>query len=414
MKKLIAPALAAVLFLLSSCAKAPVEPVTLVPETDAVETQETTAAEGESQTSAEETTAEETTAETMTEAPAEESVTVPAPKGIGDLTLEEKVAQLFIIAPEQLDEESVTTLTAAAKEKLAALSPGGFIFFYKNLSTPSALRSFTADLNAACAIPPILSIDEEGGSVARIGNADFGVKTYRSMGAVGDTGDPDKAYEAGATIGAYLRDFGFTLDFAPVADVNSNPDNPVIGRRAFSSDPDVVAEMDNAFISGLHSQGVLACIKHFPGHGDTAGDTHEGFVSLDKSLEELYEVELVPFIANLHNTDMVMVAHVSVEKITGSTRPASLSYEMVTGLLRERLGYRGLIITDSLQMGAVVNTYGAAEAAVLAFEAGNDLLLLPEDYAAAYDAVLAAVKSGRISQARLDESVARILRSKEK
>ena len=413
--KLLCALACALVLCLSSCVGANVDEITLSPAETASQTPTGEPSPGEPTSEA----PTSTPSDGETDAPTEETTAAapeettkgetPAP---GALTLEQKVAQLFIIAPEQLDPACVTSLTDAAREKLLARCPGGLILFYRNLSTPDALRTFTKALKEASPIAPILSVDEEGGTVARIANADFGVKKYASMGAVGDTGDPENAREAGVTIGAYLRDFGFDLDFAPVADVNSNPYNPVIGRRAFSSDPDLVAKMDRAFIEGMHAAGVKTCLKHFPGHGDTAGDTHEGFVLLDKTLSELYEVELIPFMENLHRTDAVMVAHVNVPSVSGDERPATLSREVVTGLLREKLGFSGLVITDSLQMGAIVNTYGAAEAALLAFEAGCDLLLLPEDYDAAFDAILSAVKSGRVSMAWLDASVDRILRAK--
>lgn len=336
----------------------------------------------------------------------------PTDAFIKTMTLEEKVGQLFFISPENLPGGGLTSLNDAAREAIDTYHPGGFVLFGVNITDPEQLKAFTADLRASMVPAPVLAVDEEGGNVARIANAGFDVPKYASMGAVGDMGDPDEAWKAGKNIGSYLREYGFTLDLAPVADVNSNPYNPVIGRRAFSSDPYEASVMVEMFIDGLHENGVLSCIKHFPGHGDTYGDTHEGFVLLDKSREELDACELIPFKENLAHTDAVMVAHVSLPQLTGDNTPASLSKAIVTGLLRDELGFDGLVMTDSLEMSAITDTYGAGEAAVLAIEAGNDVLLGPADYVVAYNAVLEAVKSGRISETRLDESVRRILIAK--
>lgn len=365
------------------------------------------------QESAMQTTSEETTEETTAEAI---PVFVPEEKGaqtrLANMTPREKVGQLFIVTPEALSADGVTSVSPALQSAIDEYRPGGFIFFSKNIISPTQLKAFTSDLKNAMKIKPFLSVDEEGGSVARIGNAGFGVKRYASMASVGETGKTLAAFSAGQTIGAYLLDYGFDLDYAPVADVNSNPNNPVIGRRAFGKDPYLVADMAGAFIDGLHSVGVMSSLKHFPGHGDTVGDTHEGFVSLDKDWEELKKTELIPFIQNLEKTDTVMIAHVALKKVTGSDIPASLSYEIVTEKLRNELGFEGLILTDSLQMGAITKSYSSAEAAVLALEAGVDLLLMPENFPAAFEAVLDAVEEGRLSQERINESVLRILEAK--
>ena len=172
--------------------------------------------------------------------------------------------------------------------------------------------------------------------------------------------------------------------------------------------------MDAAVLEGLHSEGVLGCLKHFPGHGDTVGDTHDGAVSITKTWDELLGCELIPFVENFENTDLVMAAHISLPNVTQDGLPASLSHEIITGRLRGELGYDGLVVTDSLAMGAIANEYTSAESAVLAVQAGADLLLMPRDYAAAFEGVLEAVESGKISEARLDESVLRILQAKER
>ncbi len=334
------------------------------------------------------------------------------------MTLEEKVGQIFIICTEQLDTAPAVDgvksedkkLTAAMIETLKKYPAGGFIIMRNNIENPEQLKKLTADLKASCRIAPIIAVDEEGGRVARIANhGSFDVPKYESMEAIGDTGDPENAYEAASTIGGYIKEYGFTMDFAPVADINTNPENIVIGNRAFGSEPELVSRMVSAYLDGLHSQGIAGSMKHFPGHGDTQADTHSGYVAVYKTWDELMSAELIPFIDNFGFADSVMVAHITLKNITVDNLPATLSKELITGRLRGELGYNGAVITDALNMGAIHENYSSAESAVLAFEAGNDILLIPYDYREAFDAVLEAVRSGRISEERLNDSVRRIL-----
>ena len=232
------------------------------------------------------------------------------------------------------------------------------------------------------------------------------------MESLAASGDPQLVRAAAAQIGAYLAEYGFTMDLAPVADMNTNPQNVVIGDRAFGSDPDAVAPMVEAYLQGLHSRGVRGVLKHFPGHGDTEADSHYGTVTVQKTWEELRGAELIPFIRNLDASDAVMVAHINLPNVTDDGLPASLSRELIHDKLRRELGYEGLILTDSLSMGAVAKRYTAGQAAVLAFEAGNDVVLMPGNYVEAFESLLSAVESGQIPEERLDESVLRILRMK--
>ena len=274
------------------------------------------------------------------------------------------------------------------------------------MDDPSDYLHKTVDVQVA-------DVDEEGGRVARIArNPAFGVSNVGSMESLAASGDPGRVRDAAAKIGAYLADYGFTMDLAPVADMNTNPRNVVIGDRSFGSDPDTVTDMVAAYVEGLHSKGVSSVLKHFPGHGDTEDDSHWGTVTVKKTWQELLSAELIPFMRNLDKTDAVMVAHITLPNITGDGLPATLSKELIHGRLRQELGYDGLVITDSLSMGAITDHYGAAQAAVLAFEAGNDVLLLPENYVEAFNGLLSAVENGEISEERLDESVLRILRLK--
>ena len=331
---------------------------------------------------------------------------------LSSMSTEQKVAQLFIITPEQLTKSCVKSVPRRYYKDFEKCPVGGFILFYKNIKNPKQLKKFTSRLKNVSVVPPILAVDEEGGRVARLARSKhFSLPKYNSMQAVGETGLSQNAFSAGQTIGGYLYDYGFDLDFAPVCDVNTNPENIVIGDRAFGSDPVLVSEMSGAFLNGLHSKGIKGCLKHFPGHGDTKGDTHLDYVSVIKDWEELKTCELIPFVDNLKQADCVMVAHVTCLAIDDEV-PASLSYELITAKLRQELDYQGVIVTDGLNMGAIEKNYGSGEACVLAFEAGNDILLMPNDFNAAYKAVLSAVQSNRISMSRLDQSVLRILKLK--
>ncbi len=367
-------------------------------------------------------TSEPTPTPSPSPTPAPSPTPTLAERTLTGLSLEEKVGQLFVLRPEDLwtaqyegpitdwSGYSQTELTDAMCRGLEAYPVGGIALFGPNLSSSQQLTALIDGLQAASKTPLFISVDEEGGTVARLaGSGLFDVPWVGSMENVGAAGDPEKAREAGRTIGTYLARYGFNLDFAPVADVNTNPNNVVIGSRAFGSDPALVAKMVPAFLQGLHEAGVMGCVKHFPGHGDTSGDTHEGYVSVSRTWDELLQCELIPFKAALDETDLVMAAHITVPSVTDDGLPASLSQEMLTGKLRGELGYEGVVITDSLGMGAVADNYAAGEAAKLAFKAGADILLLPENPVEAFNAVLEAVRTGEIPQERLDESVLRIL-----
>ncbi len=350
-----------------------------------------------------------------------------AEKLLASMSAKEKVGQLFLIRPDSLEPSltpeqiinpdcyGMTEATGGMLSTLKEYPPGGIVFFGKNLTDPSSLNEYMQVLSSASVIPLLYAVDEEGGMVSRIANNDrFGVENIGFMADIGATYDPDEAYFAGRYIGNYLSSLGFSLDFAPVADINTNPNNIVIGIRAFGSDPALVSSMVGSFLSGLHDEGMIGCLKHFPGHGDTSADTHEDYVSVTKTWEQLQSEELLPFVANFDHADMIMIAHLSLPFITDDGLPASLSEELITGKLRNELGYNGLITTDALDMGAIKNNYSSAEAVLLAFESGVDFLLMPYDYKEAFDAIYDAVQSGRISEYRLNESVLRILELKER
>ena len=346
---------------------------------------------------------------------------------LATMTVREKVGQLFIIRPDSLDltlpqeqindahTDGVTALSADRKATLVEYPVGGVAVFTKNIVDPAQLTSFLQDLQQNSAISLFTGIDEEGGKISRIANhAAFDVPQYESMEAIAATGDPSQARSVGKTIGDYLLAYGLNLDFAPDADVNTNPDNPVIGERAFGSDPKIAASMVAAEVEGLHEAGVMSAIKHFPGHGDTQTDSHYGYASSEKTWQEMQQCEMLPFLSGIGaGTDMVMVAHITTPNVTDDGLPASLSAQMITEKLREELGYNGVVITDSLAMEAITDAYSAAEAAKMSFAAGADILLMPNGMTEAFDAIVDAVESGEITEERLNESVRRILKLKE-
>lgn len=333
---------------------------------------------------------------------------------LDSMTLEEKVGQLFIVAPEQFlpQYQTVTTVTDEIRAGLAKYPVGGIILFGENVQTPSQLEELIQGFDGTVRTPLFMSVDEEGGRVARLAKNDaFDLPAYKSAAAVGASGDPENAGQMGKTIGGYLKDYGFNLNFAPVADVNTNPQNTVIGNRAFSSDPVIAAQMTAAFADGLHGQGIVATFKHFPGHGDTAEDSHSGLAVNHKDRTALENCEWLTF-RSATARDMVMVGHIALPEVTGNMTPATMSYEIVTEILKENLGFSGLVITDSMQMGAITKSYDSGEAAVAALQAGCDIILMPQNLPDAFAAVMAAVEDGTLGVQWLNDTVLRILEFK--
>ena len=350
----------------------------------------------------------------------EERLAEEAEKIIAGMELEEKVAQMFFVTPELIT--GVSRVRAAGewtKDALDRYPVGGLVYFAANLEnaqqTEEMLSTVQKYMMDEWGFPVFLGIDEEGGRVLRIGsNADFGVKKTEAMGTLAGKEEPEAAVRnAGNTIGAYLAELGFNVDFAPDADVLTNEENRVIGDRSFGKDPQSVAGLAWEFAQGLHDNGIMACYKHFPGHGGTVEDSHKGYAYSYKTWEELAETELVPFQSGSENgIEFIMVSHISLPNFNGTDIPATLSASVVTGKLREEMGYEGIIITDSMNMGAVSNHYEAGEAAVLAVQAGCDMLLMSQGFEESYQAVLQAVEAGEITEDRINESVRRIMETK--
>lgn len=389
-----------------------------VPDAEAVVTQ-TMDSDSESVLGFEESTAEETEMQLIEEKSPEQLLEERIDAKMAQMTLEERVLQMFMITPEALT--GYGTVTAAGDvtyQSLQKYPVGGIILFAQNVIDQDQLGTMNGNLQnyseEITGLPMFISVDEEGGKVARIAkNSNFSVETFSDMRSIGDSGDTAKAYEVGNTIGAYLNQYGFNLDFAPDADVLTNPDNQVIGTRSFGTDPYVVSEMTQSVVKGLEDNQVYACLKHFPGHGATSGDTHAGYAYTDKTLDELMQSELVPFSNGIQNgVHFIMVSHIAAPQVTGDNLPASLSPYMIQNVLREQMGYDGIVITDAMNMGAISDSYGSADAAVRAVNAGADIVLMPKDFVSAYQGVLNAVENGTISTDRIDESVRRILRLK--
>ena len=338
------------------------------------------------------------------------------------MTLQEKVGSMFFVRPEVLDTDiyydspsvlksfDVHEVTDKMKETARVYPMGGVILFSHNIKDPQQLSQFIKDLRALPS-QPLLCIDEEGGSVARLANnPNFHLPKFANMGTLAASGRTKEVTEAATTIGEYLKNYGFDIDFAPVADVNTNPRNVVIGARAFSNEPKVAAEMVKAYLKGLQKSGVIGCLKHFPGHGDTQADTHFGYAVTHKNWAEMASCEMLPFKAGIAvGAPLVMTAHISAPAVTGTEIPSTLSPVILQDKLRGELGFKGVIVTDAMEMGAITRQFAADEACVLALQAGVDLLLCVKDYPKCFEAVLAAVADGRLSEERIDESVRRLL-----
>ncbi|MFH5801346.1 beta-N-acetylhexosaminidase [Haladaptatus sp. CMAA 1911] len=329
---------------------------------------------------------------------------------VSSLSLSEKVGQLFVAGFDG------TTPTEEIATLVSERNLGGLIYFSRNVESPDQLRSLSRTLQGFVpdGKPPLfLSIDQEGGRVARLS---WGTELPSAM-ALGAVDDPDLAFRAGNAVGRELRALGVDLDLAPVLDVNNNPDNPVIGVRSFGERPDRVAKLGSAFAEGLQDSAVVACGKHFPGHGDTAVDSHLDLPVIDHDRERLDGVELRPFRRAIdRGIGAIMTTHVAFPTITDDPkRPATLSARVVTGLLREELSFDGLVLTDCMEMKAIADGVGTVEGCVQAVEAGCDQIFVshtPAKQHAAIDAVIEAVESGRVSEDRIDAAVRRVLRAK--
>ena len=358
---------------------------------------------------------------------------------IDKMTLEQKVAQLFVVSPETLTGvDSVQYAGDMTYQALQDYPVGGIVFAKDNIDSSSQFGTMTDNLQSyseeISGLPLFLAAAEEGGSASVLGNNDNLDEYYEnsysddgsdyssssansvhsgatSMSEIGRKDDSTNAYEAGKSIGSLMSAYGLNLDLAPVADVLSG-NSTGIGDRTFGTDAQTVSDMALEVIRGIQEEDVNAAMKYFPGYG-AASSNMSGFPVINSSLDELKKKEFLPYSnAIAQGMDFVMVGHISVPNVTGDDTPASLSEKMISEVLRKDLGFKGIVMTDYLNDKTIVKNYGAADAAVKAIQAGADLLLEPDDLEAAYEGVLKAVKKGDITEDRLDESIYRILRVK--
>lgn len=355
---------------------------------------------------------------------------------ISKMSLEEKIGQMITVSVENWNGEDFTVMESEVSKIISESSVGGVILFEENLQDTEQIVNLTTEfqnsaLNSKNKIPLFISTDQEGGGVVRL---KYGTSLPGNM-AIGATNNSKYAKKTGNILGSELSALGINVDFAPSLDINTNPENPVIGLRSYSSDASIVAKLGIQTINGIQEENVVAAAKHFPGHGDTHTDSHTGMPTVDKSLEEIESCELVPFKAAIENgVDMIMTAHIQfpeieketvVSEITGEevALPATLSKTIVTSILREKMNYNGVVTTDAMNMGAISSNFSTSQACILAINAGVDILLMPVSIAdEGSGAVISdligniksAVKNGRIEESRINESVKRILQLKEK
>lgn len=335
----------------------------------------------------------------------------PIEEQIKEMSIEEKIGQMVTAGVEgyTLDENSIKLIEEH--------HVGGIIIFGKNVENSNQLLSLIdsiKEVNSKNRIPLFISVDEEGGRVSRMPKE---IKKLPTNRRIGQMNNKELSYKIGTILAEELNMFGFNMDFAPVLDINSNPKNPVIGDRAFGAELEIVRDLGIETMKGIQSGGIISVIKHFPGHGDTSVDSHIGLPTVEHDIERLNSLELVPFRDAIKDgADTVMVAHILLSKIDPDY-PSSLSKTVITGILREKLGFKGVVISDDMTMGAIVENYEIGNAAIKAINAGSDIVLVAHGYdnsLAVINSIKEAVTNGIISEERLNESVYRILSLKQK
>ena len=324
---------------------------------------------------------------------------------LSNMTLDEKIGQMLIIF--YRNDKYDSTLESSLK----TVKPGGFILFKENFSNYNDSLELIKKIKESSDIPMFISIDQEGGKVQRlIELEDKEITRIPAMYYVGEANDTKLTKDVGKVIGEELRVFGINMDFAPVMDIYENKDNVVIGKRSFGTDYKTVSKHALALGEGLKETGIIPVYKHFPGHGNTSEDSHYYLPVVKKTKEELLKDDLLPFMdAIKNNEDIIMIGHLAVPDITGDNTPASLSRELITDLLKKELGFKGLVVTDALNMGAISNNYTWEEIYVKAVNAGVDILLMPPSSKDALKTIRQAVDKGLISESTINESVRKIL-----
>lgn len=358
------------------------------------------------------TTTEEQTADSQetTEVTEEEKPSL-VDETLAGMTLHEKVCQMMFVTPEELTgEDGVTVAGDATRQALENYPVGGIVYFAKNLESQDQVKEMIDNSQKYSSIGLFVATDEEGGVVNRLMDT-VGTTYIGSMYYYKDDGD-ETAYENAYTIANDMSALGFNLDFAPVADVWSNPDNTVIGERAYSDDYAQAAELVGNAVKGFNDGGVMCTLKHFPGHGDTAEDSHYSSAYVHRTKEEIMADEMQPFRSGIEaGAEFVMVGHLIVPDI--DEVPATLSYKIATGILRDELKFEGVAITDSFEMESIADNYSVDDAVVMSVKAGMDMILQPKDMASAVNSIEQAVADGELSEDGIDESVRRILTLKE-
>ncbi|MCG4692800.1 glycoside hydrolase family 3 protein [Coprococcus eutactus] len=358
------------------------------------------------------TTTEEQTADSQetTEVTEEEKPSL-VDETLAGMTLHEKVCQMMFVTPEELTgEDGVTVAGDATRQAMENYPVGGIVYFAKNLESQDQVKEMIDNSQKYSSIGLFVATDEEGGVVNRLMDT-VGTTYIGSMYYYKDDGD-ETAYENAYTIANDMSALGFNLDFAPVADVWSNPDNTVIGERAYSDDYAQAAELVGNAVKGFNDGGVMCTLKHFPGHGDTAEDSHYSSAYVHRTKEEIMADEMQPFRSGIEaGAEFVMVGHLIVSDI--DEVPATLSYKIATGILRDELKFEGVAITDSFEMESIADNYSVDDAVVMSVKAGMDMILQPKDMASAVNSIEQAVADGELSEDRIDESVRRILTLKE-
>lgn len=358
------------------------------------------------------TTTEEQTADSQetTEVTEEEKPSL-VDETLAGMTLHEKVCQMMFVTPEELTgEDGVTVAGDATRQALENYPVGGIVYFAKNLESQDQVKEMIDNSQKYSSIGLFVATDEEGGVVNRLMDT-VGTTYIGSMYYYKDDGD-ETAYENAYTIANDMSALGFNLDFAPVADVWSNPDNTVIGERAYSDDYAQAAELVGNAVKGFNDGGVMCTLKHFPGHGDTAEDSHYSSAYVHRTKEEIMADEMQPFRSGIEaGAEFVMVGHLIVPDI--DEVPATLSYKIATGILRDELKFEGVAITDSFEMESIADNYSVDDAVVMSVKAGMDMILQPKNMTSAVNSIEQAVADGELSEDRIDESVRRILTLKE-
>ena len=333
-------------------------------------------------------------------------------KTLADMSLRDKVCQMMFVRPESIT--GIDVVTAAGDTTKSALEQypvGGIVYFAQNMESKDQVKEMIDNSQSYSKVGLFISTDEEGGMVNRLMNT-VGTTYIDSMYNYKDEGI-QKAHDNAYTIASDMAALGFNMDFAPVADVWSNPDNTVIGERAYSDDYSQAAELVGSAVKGFEDGDIMCTLKHFPGHGDTAEDSHYSSAYVKRTKDEIMADEMQPFTAGIDaGAEFVMVGHLIVPDI--DELPATLSYKITTEMLRNEMHFEGIAITDSLAMSSIADNYGVGESAVMSIKAGIDMLLDPTDIDTAIDAVVQVVESGDITEDRIDESVRRILTLKEK